>query len=105
VAADQRYLERVAASLPVETHPCVLEGSPIADVLTDFVRSQGITDVVMTTHGRTGLSRVVLGSVADSLVHELTCPIILVPALAAAHVASAIGQARKDSRTPVEAGP
>jgi hypothetical protein len=36
----------------------------------------------MSTHGRTALSRVLLGSVADGHVHELRLPIVLIPALA-----------------------
>jgi nucleotide-binding universal stress UspA family protein len=102
VAADRCYLEQAAASLPVGTETSVIQGSPIAGALTDFVRSHTVTDVVMTTHGRTGLARVVLGSVADSLVHALSCPIILVPALAAAHITNPFGHAEKTSRTPVE---
>lgn len=56
----------------------VLDG-PVAATLIDHVRSRKADLVVMTTHGRTGLSRFFLGSVADRLVRELHCPILLLP--------------------------
>jgi nucleotide-binding universal stress UspA family protein len=31
----------------------------------------------MTTHGRTGLQRVALGSVAARLVHDVTAPVLI----------------------------
>jgi nucleotide-binding universal stress UspA family protein len=34
----------------------------------------------MTTHGRGGLGRLVLGSVADHVVHHAVCPVLLVQA-------------------------
>lgn len=76
------YLVSVGHSLGGEVTTDVVVG----DVVTGLVREvakQGITDVVMASHGRTGLSRVVSGSVADALIHELHCPILVVPALAA----------------------
>jgi hypothetical protein len=34
--------------------------------------------IVMTTHGRGGLSRVLLGSVADGLVQQTSVPVLLI---------------------------
>jgi nucleotide-binding universal stress UspA family protein len=65
-----------AADGPVASS--VLDG-PVAATLIEHVRSRKADLVVMTTHGRTGLSRFFLGSVADRLVRELHCPILLLP--------------------------
>ncbi len=65
-----------AADGPVASS--VLDG-PVPATLIDHVRSRKADLVVMTTHGRTGLSRFFLGSVADRLVRELHCPILLLP--------------------------
>ena len=65
-----------AADGPVASS--VLDG-PVAATLIDHVRSRKADVVVMTTHGRAGLSRFFLGSVADRLVRELHCPILLLP--------------------------
>jgi nucleotide-binding universal stress UspA family protein len=34
--------------------------------------------IVMSTHGRTGVKRFLLGSVADRVLRETTCPVLLV---------------------------
>lgn len=65
-----------AADGPVASS--VLDG-PVPATLIDHVRCRKADLVVMTTHGRTGLSRFFLGSVADRLVRELHCPILLLP--------------------------
>lgn len=81
IAASDAYLNGLAATLigDVQTHTCC--GGDTAGSLTGLVEAEAITDVVMTSHGRTGLSRVVLGSVTDSLIHRLHLPIIVIPAL------------------------
>jgi nucleotide-binding universal stress UspA family protein len=86
------YLQKVAEGLRAVTHTEVLVGSPTAEVLIEAVRTHGITDVIMSSHGHTGLARVILGSVADGLLQHLSCPIVIVPALAvhAMETASAI---------------
>jgi nucleotide-binding universal stress UspA family protein len=55
----------------------VLVGPPSATI-ADAARAEGIDLIVMTTHGRGGLSRYVLGSVADGLVQRASMPIILI---------------------------
>jgi hypothetical protein len=52
-----------------------------ADALVEVVKERSITDVVMASHGRTGLAHVMLGSVADGLIHQLRRPIVVVRAL------------------------
>jgi nucleotide-binding universal stress UspA family protein len=78
----ESYLEDIAQTWVGDVATHLLEG-PVAESLAEGVREWGITDVVMASHGRSGLNRVILGSVADELIHHLHCPIIVVPALAA----------------------
>lgn len=35
--------------------------------------------LIMATHGRTGLNRVVFGSVTEAILHRLPCPMLIVP--------------------------
>jgi nucleotide-binding universal stress UspA family protein len=78
----EAYLGTLAANFPNPIHVDVGYGS-VVDVLAHDVERFSITDVVMASHGRTGLSRVILGSVADELIHRLHCSFIVIPALAA----------------------
>jgi nucleotide-binding universal stress UspA family protein len=51
---------------------------PVAHALLDVEQRYQPDLVVMATHGRTGLARFALGSVADRLVREGTAPVLLV---------------------------
>jgi nucleotide-binding universal stress UspA family protein len=46
--------------------------------ISDFVDREGIDLVAMTTHGRTGLSRVVMGSVAEKVLRSSHVPVMMV---------------------------
>lgn len=51
---------------------------PVGPALAQYVREMGVDLVVMATHGRGGLRRAWLGSVADYLVRHLEVPVVLV---------------------------
>jgi len=57
----------------------LLEGDPATAVLDD-ARAAGIDVVVLTTHGRGGLTRWALGSVADRIAHGDAPAVLLVRA-------------------------
>lgn len=78
----QTYLRTLAAHHSGKVCTRVLFGS-VAERLIDAAHAWDISHVVMTTHGRTGLSRVLLGSVTDTLIEHLDCPIIVIPSHAA----------------------
>jgi nucleotide-binding universal stress UspA family protein len=49
-----------------------------ADAIVDWAKRDGAL-VVMTTHGRSGLGRWVIGSVTDAVVRETKAPVLIVP--------------------------
>lgn len=49
-----------------------------ASVIVDVVDEEGFDLVVVGSHGRTGLSRMLLGSVAESVVRNSTTPVTVV---------------------------
>jgi nucleotide-binding universal stress UspA family protein len=51
-------------------------GEPVEEIV-NFVPSRKIDLVAMTTHGRSGLSRLIFGSVAAELIGQLDIPIFL----------------------------
>lgn len=56
----------------------VLHGERAADAIVDYASSLPASIIAMATHGRTGMARLALGSVAASVVHEARCPVLLV---------------------------
>jgi nucleotide-binding universal stress UspA family protein len=55
-----------------------LHAGPINDVLQGYARRNDIDLIVMSTHGRSGISRLSLGSVTDSLIRHTTIPVLVV---------------------------
>lgn len=62
---------------PERVKTAVAYGSPI-EQLTTLAPFERANLIVMTTHARTGLSRLVLGSVAGGVVHNAGVPVVLV---------------------------
>lgn len=60
----------------------VVEGSPAARIV-DVAAEEAVDLVVVGTHGRSGLDRVFLGSVADRVVRTAKCPVLTVRAQSA----------------------
>lgn len=59
-----------------------------------YASTEGIDLIVMGTHGRRGLSHVLLGSVAEAVVRQAGCPVITVrPHTTTAHEAEAVAGA------------
>ncbi len=55
----------------------VLMGDPSVEIL-QAAKRQGANLIVMATHGRQGLRHLVLGSVAEHVVREASCPVLTV---------------------------
>lgn len=55
-----------------------LHAGPVADVLQSYARRNDVDLIVMSTHGRSGIARLSLGSVTDSLIRHTTIPVLVV---------------------------
>ncbi len=55
-----------------------MRGGLPADSILDTARSQSVDVIVMGTHGRRGLSHVLFGSVAESILRRSSCPVLTV---------------------------
>lgn len=76
--AQEALLQMAAAlpgEVPVEAH--VLVGHAARDVL-DFAAIRHTDLVVIATHGRTGIARLLLGSVAEKVVRMAPCPVFTI---------------------------
>jgi nucleotide-binding universal stress UspA family protein len=77
----ERYLEVVATRVRdagLRARPLILAGPPEAELMALLAR-EPIGLVVMSTHGRTGAARMLLGSVARHLTYHATMPLIVLP--------------------------
>jgi len=52
--------------------------SGISDEIVEIVATQNIDLIVMGTHGRTGVSRLLMGSVAEDVLRHSTCPVFFI---------------------------
>jgi nucleotide-binding universal stress UspA family protein len=52
-------------------------GSPVEEILR-FVQREDIDLIVMSSHGRTGISRLLMGSVAEAVMRKAPCPVLVV---------------------------
>jgi universal stress protein A len=79
---DRQALERKLSEVrPLDAAvPCVhklLIGDP-ADAIVQLADAEHADFIVMGTHGRTGLSRLLMGSVAEAVVRRANCPVLTV---------------------------
>lgn len=76
------YLERVAAPIReqgIAVQVATINGSPYEEIVR-FAEEKQVTLLVMSTRGHSGVSRWLLGSVADRVVRGATVPVLLVQA-------------------------
>jgi nucleotide-binding universal stress UspA family protein len=74
----REQLRRIRPADPavMATH-LILSGEP-DDVIVDTVETHKFDLIVMGTHGRSGLGRLVLGSVAEAVIRTAPCPVLTV---------------------------
>lgn len=82
MASTRSYLERLADRPPGGVETEVLDDESVVYALDKVVKEKMVTDVMLVSHGHGDCSRVVGGSVADGLIHDLHCPIVVIPATA-----------------------
>jgi nucleotide-binding universal stress UspA family protein len=70
-------VEAIAAAFDAQVTTVVEEGRA-ARVIVDYAREHDVDHVVMGSHGRTGASRVLLGSVAETVVRRSPVPVTVV---------------------------
>ena len=80
-AGAKDYLVKVADSLKgdgiaVETD--IVHGRPAEEIL-DYATQNKVDLIVMSTHGRSGVSRWVFGSVAERVLRHSAIPVLIIP--------------------------
>lgn len=78
--------ERLAALVPTDASARgvvtvleVVDNTDVADALLQLGARRGVDAICLATHGRTGISQAILGSVAQQVVRQARCPVVLLP--------------------------
>jgi nucleotide-binding universal stress UspA family protein len=80
IASSERELSKVAAKVRAEwpqTETVLRRGSPCEAIL-EVGRARGCDLIVIATHGRRGVARVLLGSVTEKVVRTSLIPVLTV---------------------------
>ena len=78
----EKYLTNLAEELKkrgLKVTTMVRTGQQVAVEIIDFAKETGVDLIVMCTHGRSGITRWVLGSVAHKVLTRTETPILLLP--------------------------
>ena len=93
-AFDRIIAENNLAKLKI--HRDVREGTPFYEII-QAAKEGDIDLIVMGTHGREGMARLLIGSVAEAVVRRALCPVLTVHGAAPELAADAI---RVEARSP-----
>jgi nucleotide-binding universal stress UspA family protein len=75
--AAQKQMRSMAARAKVRYSVRVIHGSPAVQICN--AANQDIDLLVISTHGRTGLGHILIGSVAEHVVRYAHCPVLVIP--------------------------
>ena len=69
-------IEAIVGESGVALGRAVRKGAPVDEIIAE-AEAWGADVIVTSTHGRSGLVRMLLGSVANQLVNRAPCPVLL----------------------------
>jgi universal stress protein A len=76
----QKFTEQAlpSAEANVNVQPIVEMGDPHT-LIVNWAKDKAVDLIVMSTHGRSGLSRMLLGSVTEKVLRSASCPVLAIP--------------------------
>jgi nucleotide-binding universal stress UspA family protein len=75
--AAQKQMRAMAAKSNLRYSTRVMRGSPAIEICR--AANDSVDLIVISTHGRTGLGHVLIGSVAERVVRHAHCPVLVIP--------------------------
>lgn len=91
-------VHQAASDAGLESEEAILQGRP-HEQIADYVDREGIDLVVVGTHGKTGVSRVLLGSTAEKIVRHVGAPVLAVAPDEAESRSESVTAAEADGET------
>lgn len=83
IASAEKYLKEVTERdifKGVNTSSKLIKGGAVADILADYAKKINADLIIIATHGQSGISRWIFGSVADRVLHSSAVPVFMVRA-------------------------
>jgi nucleotide-binding universal stress UspA family protein len=77
---ERKMVAKARAIEATATAAVWIRASNIGDIIVDAAKDAGADLIVMGSHGRTGVKRFVLGSVAEHVLRHAACPVVTVRA-------------------------
>ncbi len=81
--AAKRYMDKIGSKVSyngAKIQTVVLTDGRAGDLIADYATKQEVDLIVIATHGRSGVSRWVWGSVADKILRSACVPVLMVRA-------------------------
>ena len=81
INTSQEYLAEVGSQLRTEgvkVKTEFIEANRPSHVITEYAEKNGVDLIIITTHGYTGMQKLLLGSVAFKVLHESHVPVLLI---------------------------
>jgi nucleotide-binding universal stress UspA family protein len=72
-----RDFDKITKKLDLPFTRIIKTGVTFVEII-DYINDQGISLVVMGTHGRSGIEHILIGSVAEKVVRKSPCPVLTV---------------------------
>ncbi len=70
-------VDKMKADYPfLIVHSKVLKNNFVAPAILEYLQENNIDLVIMGTHGRRGLEKIFMGSVAEEVLKKATCPVL-----------------------------
>lgn len=71
-------LQLEAKKFSVTLDSVILESEQIVKTIVDYAKSHNFSLIVMGSHGRRGIDKLLLGSVASGVLQKSVCPVLVV---------------------------
>ena len=72
-----KKIEDMAKEIGIDITTEILEGSPAKEIV-EYAEKKGVDLIVMGTSGKSGIDKLLLGSVAEKVSKKAQCPVLLV---------------------------
>jgi nucleotide-binding universal stress UspA family protein len=79
--SSKKYLAEVESRLSsqgIKVKTESVEANRPADTIADYAKKNGMELIIMATHGHTGFKKLMLGSVAASVLNQSSVPVLLI---------------------------